>query len=85
MLQRGVRRRAYSGYSDPTWEEKAWIAETACEFEDASGEVGVAGVDGEESDHGCLRSVVDQPILVSSSFPHSLKLLNYTISTSSNL
>jgi hypothetical protein len=35
--------------------------EAACEGEDDSCEVGVAGVDGKETDHCRLGSVVDEP------------------------
>jgi hypothetical protein len=55
----------YGGYAYPAWEEESWVAETACEGEDAGGDVGVAGVDGEEANHCCLWGVVDQPMVVS--------------------
>lgn len=55
-------RRSYSSYTNPTWEEEARIFKTTCGGENDLGKIGVADVCCEKSDHGRLRSVVDEPV-----------------------
>lgn len=51
-------KEAYSGYGNPSREEKSWVLRAAGEVEDPGCYVRVDGVDGEEADKSSLTKLV---------------------------
>lgn len=84
-----VKKQTYRCDPDPAREQQTRVLEPAREGEGLEGEVGVYYVDGEESNNGGLRGIIDEPNIrgISGFLSQSAKQfpsLQHTIETLSN-